>query len=88
MSYKKIYAIQPYEVGQKGRTSKAMIIPAGIVKELHIDKNTILILRSYQNGILTIETIKGSEQLDQKSLIPVEKSIAASTQQESTSIKH
>ena len=88
MLYKKIYAIQPYEVGQKERKSTAMIIPSGIVKEFNIDKNTVLILRPHQNGTLTIETIRGSEQFDQKSMIPVEKSIAASNQQASTSINH
>ncbi|HET9807172.1 MAG TPA: hypothetical protein VFP49_09710 [Nitrososphaeraceae archaeon] len=89
MSYKKIYAIQPYRIGQKERQSTAIIIPASIVKEFHIDKNTILILRPYRNGKLTIETIRGEiEQFDQKDMIPVEKSIAASTQQVSTSINH
>ena len=88
MLYKKVYAVQPYQVGQKERKSTAVIIPAGIVKEFNIDKNTILILKPYQNGKLTIETIKGSEQFDQKSMMPVEKSIAASNQQEPTSINH
>lgn len=81
MSYKKIYAIQAYDVGQKGRTSKAMIIPAGIVKEFHIDKDTILILRPYQNRKLTIETIKGNEHFDQEETIPVDKGFQASGQQ-------
>ena len=69
MSYRErreIYAIHPFDFGKKERASKAMIIPAGIVKEFHIDKNTILILRPYQNGKLNIEMIRGSEQFDQK----------------------
>jgi hypothetical protein len=81
MLNKEIFVIQPYKVGQKERPSTAMIIPAGIVKEFHIDKNTILILRPHQNGTLTIETIRGSEQFDQKNIIPVEKSFQASGQQ-------
>jgi hypothetical protein len=86
MSYKKIYAIQPYRIGQKERQSTAIIIPAGIVKEFHIDKDTILILRPYQNGILTIKTIRESEQFSQKVMIPVEKSFQAASQQVSGEI--
>jgi hypothetical protein len=81
MLNKTIYAIQPYQVGQKERRSIAMVIPAGIVKEFHIDKNSILILRPYQDGKLTIETIRGSELFDQKDMIPVDKSFQASDQQ-------
>src|SRR5215204_5291701 len=86
MLNKKIYAIQPYQVGQKERQSIAMVIPAGIVKEFHIDKNTILILRPYQNGKLTIDTIRESEKFDQKDMIPVDKSFQASDQQVSGEI--
>ena len=84
---KEIYVIRPYKVGQKERPSTAMIIPSGIVKEFHIDKNTVLILRPHQNGTLTIETIRGSEQFYQKSMIPVEKSFQASGQQVSGEIQ-
>jgi hypothetical protein len=87
MLSKTIYAIQPYQVGQKERQSIAMIIPSGIVKEFHIDKNTVLILRPHQNGTLTIETIRGTEQFDQKSKIPVDKSFQASGQQVSGEIQ-
>ena len=90
MSYREIreiYAIHPFDVGKKGRTSKAMIIPAGIVKEFHIDKDTILILRPYQNKKLTIETIKGSERLNQENMVPVDKSFQASGQQVSGEIQ-
>ena len=58
-----------------------MIIPAGIVKEFNIDKNTILILRPYQNGKLTIETITNKEEIDQKEKIPPDKSFKAYGQQ-------
>jgi len=81
MLYKTIYAIQPYHVGQKGRTSTAMIIPSPIVKEFNINKNTILILRTYQNGKLMIETMRGREQLEKKDMLPVDKGFQASGQQ-------
>jgi hypothetical protein len=90
MSYRgirEIYAIHPFDFGKKERASKAMIIPAGIVKEFHIDKNTVLILRPHQNGTFTIETIKGSERFDQKNMIPVDKSFQASGQQVSAEIQ-
>lgn len=86
MSIKNVYVIQPYHVGQKDRKSTAVIIPADIVKEFNINKNTILILRRDKNRTITIETITESEKIDQKDMISVDKSFQASGQQVSGEI--
>jgi hypothetical protein len=42
---KSLYALQPYQVGSKDRKSLAVIIPAKVAKQYHIDKSTVFTLQ-------------------------------------------
>ena len=77
-----IYSLQPYKVGAKKGNSLGMVIPAAIVRDQGIDTSTIFLLRLEGKSKITLKKI------NEKKAIPVEKSIAASNQQASTSINH
>jgi hypothetical protein len=46
MVSKAVYATQPYLVGSKDRKSLAIIIPARIAKDYHVDTSTIFAVRA------------------------------------------
>ena len=76
MMPKVIYAVQPYQVGQKDRKSLALVIPARLAKECDIGPSTIFAIRKdsgskrlimemierYEEKTVPAESLPGSRQ--------------------------
>lgn len=81
MVYKGTYVVQPYEVGSKPKKSLAIVIPAKVAKENHIDKSSIFALSINQDtkGIM-LQNLDG---IIEEKIRPAGKSFQASNQQAS-----
>ena len=78
MMPKVIYAVQPYQVGQKDRKSLALVIPARLARECDIGPSTIFAIRKDSDSKrLIMEMIKRS---DEEKTVPDE-SLSASRKQ-------
>jgi hypothetical protein len=75
------YVVQPYEVGAKYRKSLAIVIPAKVAKENHINKHTVFALWIDQNsqGIM----LQNLDPMIEANVKPVGESFQASNQQAS-----
>jgi hypothetical protein len=47
---RRVYPIQPYELGSKNYKSLALVIPAAVVKEYEIDRSTVFALMPDMNA--------------------------------------
>jgi hypothetical protein len=82
MLSKLTYAVQPYQVGHKGRKSLAIIIPAKVTKECNINPSTIFAIQiDQQKKNITLERIDAPYQKD---VMPTGESLEATNQQVST----
>jgi hypothetical protein len=66
-SRRRIYAIQPYEVGTKGAESLALIIPARIARQCDITTDTVFSVKADERTkTVTLQTIKLLEDVNKK----------------------
>lgn len=87
MFNKNTYVIQPHKVGSKDRKSTVVTIPAELVKQYEINANTIFILKPEDKRKLILHKISNIDNeldFENKTLIPVEKSLEGSDQQASS----
>lgn len=82
---KNLYVVQPYEVGTKERKSLAIIIPAKITREYHIDTSTILALGvDEKTKRITLREVYTKDEDGEKKMAPAYVSFQASSKQVST----
>lgn len=70
---KSLYALQPYHVGSRDRKSLAVIIPAKVVKQCHVDPSTIFTLKVDDDKQLMILQIMSTKQSQSSSTMEVSK---------------
>ncbi|HEY7078151.1 MAG TPA: hypothetical protein VH500_00520 [Nitrososphaeraceae archaeon] len=76
---KSVYVIQPYAVGSKTSKSLAIIIPAEVKKEFHIDISTPFVLYPDKaTKIVTLQNMK--EIIHTRNMMYAGQSLAASNQ--------
>lgn len=81
MHSKRVYVIQPYEVGTKNKKSLAMIIPATYARDNQIDKSTVFIVKNEEpHGQIILHRIRTTVP---EKLMPTGESFQASSQQAS-----
>jgi hypothetical protein len=87
MTKKRIYALQPYQVGNKNAKSLAIVIPCDVAKENNVNTSTIftLLVDSKTKKVIlqTIDKISEPHQCD--CAIPAGESLEGSSQQVSSS---
>lgn len=82
MVIKNVYVTQPYKVGNKDKTSLAIILPSRLVKEHRIDISTILAAKYNTNSNELILRRIDVNEFENKN-VPVGQRIAAPSQQAS-----
>lgn len=82
MVHKNVYVTQPYKVGNKDKTSLAVILPSRLVKEHGIDISTILAAKYNANSNEIILRRIDVNEFENKNM-PVGQRIAASSRQAS-----
>ena len=58
---KKIYAVQPYQVGPKHNKSLAVIIPSKLAKEFGVDTSTIFATCVENDKTISLHMIKATQ---------------------------
>ena len=83
---KNVYVVQPYEVGTMDRKSLAIIIPAKITREHHINTSTIFALGVDEKTtrITLREVCTKDEDEEKEKMTPAYESFQASSKQVST----
>ena len=86
MTKKRIYAFQPYEVGNKNAKSLAVVIPSEVAKENNVNTSTIFtLLVDSKTKKVILQTIDKISEPHRGDAVPAGESLEASSQQASSS---